>query len=220
MKKIQIFGDSIMKGVVYNEEMNKYSLCKDKLAVENAEITNRSKMGATIEYGMTSAIRHLHEYGSSSTVLLEFGGNDCNHKWDEVSEHPELEHISFVPPRTFVEDYIKTINILKKAGAQVIVSTLPPISSEKFMNYLSRGLNFDNILQWLGSVEILSRRQQEYSELAKRVAERTGCKILPLREAAESLPGWEDMLCADGMHPSEAGYEYLHAFMADALAGA
>lgn len=220
MKQIQIIGDSIMKGVVYDAQRDKYSLCHDRLEVAGAQIRNLSKMGATIETGMERAIRHLPEYGPETMVILEFGGNDCNHRWDEVSAAPDQEHICFVPPERFVADYRSTVQALQQTGTEVVISTLPPISAPKFMAWLSRGLNYDNILHWLGDVEILSRRQKEYSDLAKQVAIETGCRILPLREAAEQLPNWRQLICCDGMHPTEEGYSSLHSFMSSWLQSA
>ena len=54
MKKLFIFGDSILKGVTFSEEANRYKIClpnyKD-LSENGIEVNNLSKMGATIEYG-------------------------------------------------------------------------------------------------------------------------------------------------------------------------
>ncbi|MCF0137625.1 MAG: SGNH/GDSL hydrolase family protein [Oscillospiraceae bacterium] len=204
-----------MKGVVYDSEAGKYSLCREKLCVPEAEIINRSKMGATVEQGMKLIDRHL-ESCRDSVVILEYGGNDCNFNWAEVSEAPEAEHSCAVMPERFEKLYTEAAEKLLAAGAEVVISTLPPISAPKFMSFLSRGLSSERIMSWLGDVERLSLWQQHYSEIAEGIAHRIGCPLLPARRAVSSLE-WDGMVCNDGLHPNAEGYALLYSGVSEFL---
>ena len=80
MKRLMIFGDSIMKGVTFNGQ--KYQLCQehnfDFLAKRNIAVQNFSKMGATVTTGLSILKRKLAAQpdASDTTVLFSFGGND------------------------------------------------------------------------------------------------------------------------------------------------
>ena len=206
MKNIEIFGDSIMKGIYYDG--GRYRLCKEKLSAEGSEIKNRSKMGATISQGLKAIENALPEISPGTVAILEFGGNDCNFNWAEVAEHPEGEHFCVTPMELFEKLYEKAVRELQKAGATVVLCTLPPISSPKFFDYLSSGLSKSRIMEWLRDTDRLAAWQKDYSDAAARIAKRCGCGLIDLRSAAVSA-GWEQHVCADGMHPDASGHGIL-----------
>ena len=81
MDTILAFGDSILKGVVYENGSYRISgasfpkLCEKAL---NITIDNKAKFGSTISKGETIVNRNIQAIHSASGkyVLLEFGGND------------------------------------------------------------------------------------------------------------------------------------------------
>jgi len=141
---------------------------------------------------------------------LEYGGNDCNYDWHQISENPDGEYECMVPPEEYTSLMKRAINMLQQRGAQVVVSTLAPIYSEAFMRFICNGLSYNHILQWLGSVNRLGEWQAYYSELAEKTALSNGCAVLPLREAASGLE-WTSMICEDGIHPTEQGHFLLNS---------
>lgn len=209
--KILFFGDSVMKGIVYDGVPGKYHLCRDKLMIPGIDFQNRCRMGATIASGIQTIERFLPECDGSTLVVLEYGGNDCNYNWKAVSENPEGSHSCAVPPEEYVNLMKKAIGMLKSRGSSVMISTLAPIHSEPFLGFISQGLSKRGILRWLGKVERLGQWQAYYSELAQKVAQELDCPLLPLRKAAMAVD-WEKFLCADGIHPTEEGHRVLNAF--------
>ena len=152
MKNFIVLGDSVMKGVIYSKEHQKYKLCKENnfefLNDYDYNLINKSKMGATVNY-CKKTLEKNPEMFNGSTVLLSFGGNDCNFDWKSVSERPDEEHSPVVTPNEFVSTYKDCIHSMQKAGANVLVTNLVPIDSENYFKWLSRGLNPQNILKWL-----------------------------------------------------------------------
>ena len=95
MKKLLIFGDSIIKGVTYNGQS--YHLCQqhdfDALAAQGITVENNAKMGATIADGLRQISRKLKPCADDTTVLFCFGGNDCDYNWKDISDAPDAEHL-------------------------------------------------------------------------------------------------------------------------------
>ena len=211
MKKIKIYGDSILKGVMYNEELKRYKLFGyryETLTENGIEVENNCKMGATIDEGFEIMKSTLDDCDKDTVVLLEYGGNDCNFNWSAVSDNPDGEFLPNTPEEKFTSTYLKLIEYARSKGASVAICTLVPIDSQKFMNWVSKGLNYDNILHWLGDVEKISRWQAHYSALSERVAEKAHCNILDLRSIFKNK-SMSDLLGIDGMHPTSEGHSLI-----------
>jgi lysophospholipase L1-like esterase len=99
------------------------------------------------------------------------------------------------------------IEYAKSKGAEVAVCNLVPIDSQKFMNWVSRGLSYENILGWMGDVNRIARWQEYYSRLSEKVAHIANCAILDLRSIFNGSMG--NMLGIDGMHPSAEGHTVI-----------
>lgn len=212
MKELMIFGDSILKGVVFDQEQNRYHLCREAdfspLEQQGVTVENRSKMGATIREGL-KLLDRLSPVPGPSVALLEYGGNDCNYDWKSVSEEPEREHRPFVTIDEFAACYRRAIAKAKQLAHTVAVCTLTPLDSNKFMNFISRGNSYERILRWLGDVGILYRWQEHYNHVAMEVARQEGCFVVDTRTDFMIRHDFEQLLCADGIHPTPQGHRLL-----------
>lgn len=220
MKKIKIYGDSILKGVMYNEELKRYKLFGyrfDELKENGIEVENNCKMGATVDEGFEIMKSTLDDCDKDTIVILEYGGNDCNYNWSEVSDNPAGEFLPNTPADEFTETYLKLVEYARSKGAEVAICTLVPIDSERFMNWVTRGLNYDNVLRWMGDINRISRWQEYYSRLSEKVAQIANCRILDLRSIFKGSMG--NLLGVDGMHPSAEGHTMIReAFQQKILA--
>ncbi|HQQ40259.1 MAG TPA: SGNH/GDSL hydrolase family protein, partial [Clostridia bacterium] len=93
-EKVVIWGDSLAKGVIWNNERRRHGYSRTTAADIVAEklgvqIINRAKFGYTAPQGLEMMERDFAEGITCDTALLEFGGNDCNFDWAAISEHPE-----------------------------------------------------------------------------------------------------------------------------------
>lgn len=218
-KKLEIFGDSIFKGVIYSAEKGKYLLCDDHdfSSVEQMGITvkNNSKMGATINKGIKLLTRRLENIDRNTTVITEFGGNDCDYYWQSISENPEGDFLPNTPKKDFEEKYCDLLTDLCKRGARVIVSTLYPLNAQKYMNWISKDKSYENILKWLGDVDHLKRWQEGYNRLITDIARKCNCNILDIWSVFSSKAG--DFTCADGIHPTPSGHRIIHKEICNCL---
>ena len=216
MKNVKIYGDSILKGVVYNEELGRYKINRydfSDIVSSGLTVANESKMGATVGKGLEIMKATLGDDESDTLVVLEYGGNDCNYDWKAVSENPKGEFLCATPEEEFIKTYGEMIDFARSKGAKVAVCTLVPIDSDKFMEWISKGLDRANILSWLGGVSMLGRWQEYYSRLSESIAKIAKCPIIDLRSSFLCRRGLGEYICADGMHPNERG----HKIISDAL---
>jgi lysophospholipase L1-like esterase len=213
MRKAAVFGDSILKGIQLDAITKKYIVknCIDlnKIGSKHlVSIDNFSVFGCTINKG-NIVLRHRLEKKSFDIVVLEYGGNDCDFNWKEIAERPYDKHIPKTSLTTFIDTYFKMINFLKEKCIEPIVATLPPLEPQWFFDWFCKGLNKDNILKWLGTVNAIYRWQEKYSRAIEYIAHKTNTRIADIRGAFLKYFRIDDLLCEDGTHPNSKGQNVI-----------
>lgn len=221
MKRILIFGDSIMRGVYYSEEAGRHKLFGERLANlrENGyEIKNCSIMGATIDTGRELISKRLTDPAENTTVIFEYGGNDCDFKWGEISANPAGEFSPNTPYEKFVSTYGECIDYARNLGAKVHVCNLVPLDSDRYMKWISRNLNHDNIISWLGDTSMLYRWQEYYNRTAEMIAQKFSCSLIDIRSPFLLSHNYSNLLSADGIHPTIEGHRVIDRLLTESVA--
>jgi lysophospholipase L1-like esterase len=213
MRKVAVFGDSILKGIQLDPTTKKYIVknCIDLDKIGNkhfVSIDNLSLFGCTINKGNVMLQRRL-EKTSFDIVVLEYGGNDCDFNWKEIAEKPYDNHIPKTPLTTFVETYLKMIGLLKEKCIEPIIATLPPLEPQNFFDWFCKDLNKENILKWLGSVNTIYRWQERYSRAIEYIGYKTDTPVVDIRGAFLKYFKIADLLCEDGTHPNSKGQSVI-----------
>jgi len=216
---ICVFGDSIGKGVILQPATSRYEIIKmnlEKLFGPNdIIIKNYSMFGCTVSKGLSVIKRHIREFVGYKSIFLEFGGNDCDFAWNEIAENPEKEHVSKTPIATFGGLYKEAIDEIQANGGNPIILTLPPLDPIRYFDWVSRGINGDNIMKWLGDVDMIYRWQELYNVEVMLLATKMGVPIIDIRSAFLKCNNYRDFLCSDGIHPNNVGYELIYKTIAD-----
>lgn len=216
MQKVCLFGDSISKGVVIDELRDRYAMTKKSFAniVAGAEawmeLKNYSMLGCTIDKGQSLITRHHKAVEDCDIMVLEYGGNDCDFHWDEISAAPDKEHLPKTPPDSFLERYRKIILSLRQMGKKVVLINLPPIVQTKYFDWISRGLNADNILKWLGGTpDTIYNFHAGYNERICTLAQQYDIPLIDIRSAFLAEGDYSGYICRDGIHPNENGHRLI-----------
>ena len=219
---VTVYGDSILRGVRYQDGRYVIDHSWESALAETfaLQITNRSRFGNTIGKAMPRIEKDSETpCGGEEYALLELGGNDCDYDWAAVSDAPEAAHDCKTPPELFLECYRRAIRLLRESGRRVVLATLPPVSSERYLRFICRdGLSRENIVRWLGDVEHIYRWQESYSGMVDRLAREERVPVIDLRGAFlrdQRRPG--ALLCADGIHPSMEGQSLIFETISDFL---
>lgn len=209
-RQVIVLGDSILKGIQVDPETKKYVTRNDidVPALESRfglQVRNDSHFGATVDKGKRLLERLLKRHLNCDFLVMDFGGNDCNLRWEEVAAAPESEHAPNVPLGEFVERYRELIREVKAAGIQPVLITLPPLIPQRFFNWWCQGLDQSAVMRWLGDVNNIYAWQENYSRAVERLAASEDVALVDVRGAFLDHGHLEDLICEDGTHPNSAG---------------
>lgn len=209
---LRIFGDSIMRGILYDDSLGYYvpmssSKVLDNLSSSQIHIHNNSCFGYTSIKGLQLLRRAISRGLVTDSVLLEYGGNDCDYRWREIVTNPNKEHY----PRTSLEDFDRTIRVmislLEHERIMPVLMTLPPIDPDRYVEHLCRsGLDRSVICCWLENNERMYHVQEAYSDRIRKIASDTGTWLIDIRDGFLKVQDYSALLCKDGIHPNEEGH--------------
>ncbi len=218
--KAMIYGDSVMKGTVLDSSFRYRAIMDDVLkrfnGIFHIDAENRSRFGITVSKGYDMLKCDLASGRKAEYTLIEFGGNDCNYNWSEVSLDPEKEHIPYTVLNSFIATYKAMIRAIKSNGSKPILMTLPPIDAERYLDFLTRaetGNDKARILRFLGDVQMIYRFHESYSHAVELIANDNKCDLVDVRSYFLDKHNYRSLMCIDGVHPNENGYSLvLQAF--------
>lgn len=212
---ICIFGDSIMKGVIFDAIKGRYIFLKNSflnilgMRNSNIKVDNYAKFGCTITVGRKLIEKHAAELPGYEYTALEFGGNDCDFDWKAISENPDAIHIPKTPIDVFEMNYSDIIDRVASTGSKPVLFSLPPLNARRYFSWISRGLNADNILHWLGDEEHIYRWHEMYNLAVLKLAAVKDVTLIDIRRAFLETRNYLTLLCEDGIHPNEAGHALI-----------
>ena len=219
MKNLVVFGDSIPKGIIYEDGKIKRAktVAVDVLGkyYRFDNVYNSSVYGQTLTRLMSK--KTIDEYISScgkddeKYAAICIGGNDADYNWQRVAASPDAMHGSV----TNLDDYAymldQAINKLKAAKHKVFLLTLPPVFSQLyFSNVISKLADGDNVLRFLnGDVSNIYRHQELFNNEVVKCAFRNDVKLIDIRASLLEDRDCLDKYCIDGVHPNQKGQEFL-----------
>ena len=142
LHRIQMYGDSILKGVEL-DTANRYIVPRENSWQFLEEeyplaIVNRAKFGCTVTKGLEQLRRAADKGLSCEAVVLEYGGNDCDYRWPEISANPTGLHEPNTPLPEFIRCCREMISILRENRVMPIVMSLPPIDAQRYFDWFCR----------------------------------------------------------------------------------
>lgn len=228
LRTISAFGDSIMRGVVLDPQSEistpRYTLLDESFSSRcgsslGLHILNYGRFGHTIRHGLRELERRKSEVAQSQFVALEFGGNDCDHRWSEIAQDPTGDHRPITERATFTALYHDLIRTIRNYGAEPVILSLPPILSERYFNAFSERFTPEgrrNVLDWLdGAVENITRWHEMYNLELFKLASLTATPIIDITTPFLSVRHCDSLFCNDGIHPNGEG----HRLIAETICG-
>ncbi|MEA5003108.1 MAG: SGNH/GDSL hydrolase family protein [Christensenella sp.] len=211
VQSILVMGDSVAKGVVFHPEKQRYIFSKNgfirRLGEKlKASVHDFSKFGTTASYGETLLKEKLSDL-NPDLVLIEYGGNDCDYKWDEVALDPTALHLPHTPVREYGQKLRQMIESLLTLGKIPVLMNLPPLNAASYFRWFTKNdpQRAHNILKWLRDVSKIYWWQEKYSYAAEQIADSLGIHIINVRSAFLRQNDYREFICEDGIHPNEKG---------------
>lgn len=216
---LSVWGDSIAKGVIFDEARGRYAICRDSCLQllkreDGVTVENHSVMGQTSQDGLARMQPETIRPGE--VAVIEYGGNDCDLDWKAVAEHPDVPQYGKVPVEQFSRNLEEMVKRARAADAEPVLVTPPPLIAQRYFAWVSRGLNAENIMKYLGDVEAIFRWQENYANHVCALAKRMSVKLVDIRSKMLAT-GTEALMCVDGIHPNERGHRVIYEAVAPLL---
>lgn len=213
--KFLLCGDSISRGVIFDEAKGKYIILKDNYAsiLETkikGIILNAARFGNTLTKGLSRAANEITK-SQPDIIVIEFGGNDCDFNWNEVAKNPNINHLPNTDFNTFERALTDFIISTKRTNITPILLSLPPIDADRYFKWISENDEGkkNNILKWLGSINKIYWWQERYNSAIIDTAINTNTRWIDIRGAFLKHPDYRDLLCIDGIHPNSEGHKVI-----------
>ncbi len=216
-----IFGDSVMKGIVFEAEEAKYKHTNngnyEAFSEQfNFELVNRSRFGSTIQKGIATVKQSVKKNPDMTFAILEFGGNDCDFYWEEIAKSPLDRHEPKTPLPLFIKLYKELIAYLKSKNIFPILMNLPPVDGQRYLDFLvSKSLSREALLTNIKTADQISRFQELYSINIERIAYETNTALVDCRSAFLDRRDIRELICDDGIHPTPKGHRLIYQSFVD-----
>ncbi len=212
---ICLFGDSIAKGVTFDSSLQKYILLKNSfshLLQKDGEfqISNYSKFGCTVGKGFEIVTQKKEKLQAFQYTALEFGGNDCDFDWQDISDRGEGEYTPKTPLSAFRRIYGKIIDAVREAGSNPILLSLPPIDAQRYFAWISKGKSAENILKWIGDVEHIYRWHEMYNLVVFELSREKNVPLINITDTFLEERNYHSFICDDGIHLNESGHRLVY----------
>lgn len=205
-----------MKGIVtdktqLDDDTIKYTISNNGFVNRmRCPVRNLARYGSTILDGLKNLDRHLPEIHPGDKIVLEFGGNDCNFDWKAIAEDPTGDYEPSVTLTQFGKLYEQIIDKIRQAGATPVLLSLPALLPQRFFDFVSHGLNRDNILSWLGGdVSTIVNWHEQYNLEIFKLGARHQVEVIDISTIFFEQRNLGDYYCIDGMHPNERGHDLI-----------
>ncbi len=212
---VVVMGDSIARGVVYDDEKKSYGLLLENFANLVRDrikgvVINAAKYGSTIVQGMERFQNDVLKR-KPDIVLIEFGGNDCDFTWEEIARDPSKDFHPKTDCATFTEKLTALIDKLRALNIVPVLVSLPPLDPGKYFRWISRNEEQakQNIIRFIGDISHIYSWHERYNAAILRVADRTKTRLIDIRSAFLQHEDYRNLICLDGIHPNKEGHRVI-----------
>lgn len=218
--KLVVFGDSILKGVITIPgsknlfdvtENDSLSLAQKELGFE---LDNRSIYGNITSKGLVKLQKFLEKGGEADFCIIEFGSNDCDYDWNVFPEGQPAPDFSAIQPKVPFDDYLSNltqmVELCRAHKITPIIMNLIPYICDRWFKTIAKAHNEAAMLNFLaGSPDTLGKNQLRYQTALMEFAASHNIQTIDAWNLFSNAPNSATLMCGDGIHPTEEGYELL-----------
>lgn len=216
MRTIYIFGDSLLRGVMPDENGMYHStecIDFDGLAKKHdIVIKNYAMPTFTSKQGRDWMNKTLAAVEKPDLAIVEYGGNDCDFRWRELAETDELV---VNPHRVSLEEFAVTygsiLDDLEAMDIRTVVTLCPQLPPHVYLKHLSdSGVPEKVIHRYAASDEEFAAEYTAYKKVILKLANERQKSVLNIEKNFANLDNMVEYYSVDGMHPNEKGYHLIH----------
>lgn len=203
--KLVVFGDSILKGVITipnsgklfdTTENDSLTLAQKELGFE---LDNRSIYGNITSKGLLKLQKFFDKGESADFCVIEFGSNDCDYDWGTLVQKVTLED--------YLANLTAMVKLCREHKVTPLMMGLIPYVCDDWFKTIIKGHDEAAILNFLGgSAETLGKNQLIYKNAQADFVQKNNVQFL---DPWTIFQGHKELMCYDGIHPNEEGYQQL-----------
>ena len=222
---IVVFGDSILKGVItIPESKNLFDVTEnDSLTLAQKELgfelDNRSIYGNITSKGLVKLQKYLEkcskgELQAADFCIIEFGSNDCDYDWNIFPQDQAAPDFSSIQPKVpfdlYLENLTQMVNLCRAHKITPLIMNLIPYICDRWFKTIAKAHNEEAMLAFLkGSADTLGQNQARYQKELMDFATKNKVQTIDAWTLFSNAPDAASLMCGDGIHPNEKGYELL-----------
>ena len=218
------WGDSILKGVVSGGDSKRFDITeKDSLsqacAALGIELANKSVFGSWMTKTRRTQDRSLRNGASAQIGIIESGTNDCDYDWSAVSANPDGERLQRCPLEEFTRLMEEAVSVARQNKITPVIMIPTPLVPEWWFNNICIGNDEAAIVKFINKKYLqdqkaaaamrLYQNQELFSLKAAAIARALGVQIVDIRSEFLAHPNYKTLMCLDGVHPNQAGYDFM-----------
>ena len=231
------WGDSILKGVVSGDDSKRFDITeKDSLSQAcsalGIELANKSVFGSWMTKTRRTQDRSLRNGASTQIGIIESGTNDCDYDWSAVSANPDAEHLQRCPLEEFERLMKEAVSVARQNKITPVIMIPTPLVPEWWFNNICIGNDEAAIVRFIvrkyglqdqdcaasqndpqdqkrAAAMRLYQNQELFSLKAAAIARALDVQIVDIRSEFLAHPNYKTLMCLDGVHPNQAGYDFV-----------
>lgn len=209
-KKVYLFGDSLMKAVMPDESGMYHSSdaigFSDMEEKYHFELSNFAMPTFTTSQILPYMKNIMANKELPDLVLLEGGGNDCDHDWARFASTDGEELINRVSIEQFEENLRAMAEFWKEKGVPCMYVVTPPIDMKQFFRHLQKDEKLSMLKDKFPDVASMEQEYKDYKAVMYKIIDEYHMKKIDLTNCFDSVDNISSVYSADGMHPNEKGY--------------
>ena len=236
MTSIIAWGDSILKGVVSGGDSKRFDITeKDSLsqacAALGIELANKSVFGSWMTKTRRTQDRSLRNGARAQIGIIESGTNDSDYDWSAVSANPDADHLQRCPLDEFSRLMEEAVSVARQNKITPVIMIPTPLVPEWWFNNICIGNDAAAIVRFINKKYLqakdcaadgdclqdlkraaamrLYQNQELFSLKAAAIARALGVQIVDVRSEFLAHPNYKTLMCLDGVHPNQAGYDFM-----------
>ncbi len=216
IKKISVYGDSILKGAVTGTNSgnmfdiiaeNSLSLASEKLGFE---LNNQSVFGNIITKAQRKLNKEIEKCVVGDAAIIESGGNDCDYDWTPVCLAPNETHAQRVPLQDFMKILDEMVSSCRANKITPILMTMPPLVGDRWFNHICKNYDEKAVKEFTKDIpDVLYRNHEIYNMHIVKYAFTNAVQLVDMRLAMLETPDYRKLMCEDGIHPNKDGYRFM-----------
>lgn len=213
--KVCFYGDSIGRGVIFDEARGRYGYSEHSFAhlLEDhglMTLQNRCRFGCTSGKGLGIMQAEADRMADYDYVAIMYGGNDSDYDWPAVAENP----LGPVQAKSALVEYESNlremIELVRRSGSTPVLLSMIPLDPEKYFSWITQKSSPDSLLKFLGNRLRLYRGNEMYNLALFRQSALCGVPLIDVCTPFLCNRDFDDLLCRDGIHPTDKGHSLIY----------